>query len=159
MRGRTIQQQILVFRVFNEAAMRAAGKWDDTFRQPKLEPSADRKGQTARNEKTEAVEVRGQIQSDSKFFMQTQTAGADAPDAMIQVLITKEDLERAELWDEPNRRSILGINDRLLRVKDHLGRVMWEQTNPGLYVTQADPSANGGNMVRFTLTEKTEGST
>lgn len=160
MRGRTLHSHTLEFEVFSEAAMRSADKWDDAFRQPKLEASAtDRTGTTARKANSIVVCVRGQVRSGSRFMLQVMGAGGDMPEAMLTVLVSKEDLSMADLWDHSNQRSLLGVNDRLLRMRDHIDRQVWDSTNPGFYITAADPLADGTNMVRFILQTRPEKTT
>lgn len=156
MTGKTMKRVILEFRVFNEPAMRAASGFNDTLREPVLTPTADGLGKTARDDHTNLFVVHGQIKSGSKFFLQRQAAGGDTPEVMLQALISKRELLRVGLIDKATRRLMLIKNDRLLRIKDRLGKVMIDADNPGLYIVEADETANGGNMVRYLLNDRTE---
>lgn len=157
MRGRTVTRDILEFQVFNQAAMRAAGEWDDVLRAPKLKPTTDRKGTTARDDNTNIVQVRGQIHSGAELFRQSRTGSGDEASGVIVVHLTKRDLDRAELLDPATRAVRIRKNDRLMRVLDSRGRVRWEApTQPGMYVEEVDDLAGAGDFVRVELTDRRE---
>lgn len=156
--GRPLARQILEFQIFHPDSMRAANQWDDTFRQAKMIATADGKGTTARQDHTNIKRVKGQISTGRQFFRQLAEGGGDAPEADIEVLIHKRDLRRAGLLEEGTSDPMIRVNDRLMRVLDHLGRPQIDlEGNPGLYVEEVDQLSMGGHWVKLKLTPRREG--
>lgn len=157
MRGRTITRDILEFQIFNVASMRAAGEWDDTLRAPKLKPTTDGKGTTARDDNTNIVEVRGQIHSGAELFRQIRTAAGDDAPGSIVVHLAKRDMERAGLLDQTTHAPRLRKNDRLMRVLDSRGRLRWEAPDqPGMFVEEVDDLVGAVDFLRVELSDRRE---
>jgi hypothetical protein len=148
-RGRLVNPFMAVIARFDRNATRehppdAAGAlssgYDDVFKEPIVVTEADGTREEARREVL--INVPCQVE-DHAFLAQRMTTAGNNPDSRLTLVFHFRDLERLGLVDPDTGTARITPNDRLVEIRSYCCKHLIQKipSPPGLYATQATPSA------------------
>jgi hypothetical protein len=157
--GRLIFPEIAVLRFLDTEAQRAAGDYDDVFREPKIPDTGDRLGTLVRTESPE-TKVPAQVSTFSHERLAQMAHGAALDTPNLELTFHLRDLQRLGLVATDGRPRIQ-VGTRLDRIENRAGVVLYTYPDPpGMYVTAARHSGHmlgQPNLWVVTLSDRREG--
>lgn len=137
--GWLIFPNIVVLHLPNPVGQQSAGNYDETFRTPKIQATADGVGEVIREEKTE-VRVPAQLATGTFDRLALLEHGRIGETTDLEATFHFRDLQRLGLVRADGRAKIL-VGVRMSKIEDKKGNVLFVFDEPdGMWVTAARPS-------------------
>jgi hypothetical protein len=141
MRGRLINPfGVQIYRL-SPAEIAESPGYDSTFREPKLEVTADGLGRVGRKE-LDPVIVPGQFSVNTDFMKLLMSNAGNLAESMVRILFHFRDLENMGLVEASTGLAQIKPRDRLggiYTLGDDPSLIQAIKNPPGLYVTEAAP--------------------
>lgn len=140
MRGRLIQSFVAHIAPLDVAATRAAGNYDDDFRETVRVADTSQRGSKDGRVEGAVVQLECQVE-DVEFEKRQAMFGGDSPRTALTLILFQPDLEDAGLLNAQGVPTVPKAGDRLVALYDVWGALVQDFNAYPLYATHVQPRA------------------
>jgi hypothetical protein len=144
-RPRVLGEHMVELQQLDAPATRAAGHFDDVYREPKLVDDGTWEGASGREDQA-PIRVPAQVQLD-RFNASDPMVNGVEQQHDLRVVFAMRDLERAGLIDPGTAIPAIRVTAQLLGIYDRRGTLLLDVTADRLFCTETKPEALIGSSV------------